>query len=155
MNKKILTLGLISFIITFAATAQDAEPGHMLTFETGVLVGYDMAASAAVGGTAFGLDFSVADNMSIGVQTVTLGSSYNLFKLTYLLNPSIGFIASLGQDTTTSSAAAGLGATYKLGKSTETTGFVSGYKIKADFIFPVTDIASGAMAISAVLNFGI
>ncbi len=36
-----------------------------------------------------------------------------------------------------------------------TTGFVRGYKVKADFIFPVNDIASGAIAISAALNFGI
>ncbi len=153
--KKTISVLLIAFVVAFAASAQAAEKSRVLNFEIGALVGYDLSASDAVGGTSFGFGLAVADNMSIGVQIASLSDSYSLFTMTYFLNPALGFVTSIGQDTTASTTAAGFGAFYTLGTSTPQTGLSSEYKIKADFLFPVSDISAGAIAISVALSFGI
>ncbi len=164
--KRFISIALLAAVAAFAAVAQSAPAAkaspesRLFNIEAGVMVGYDLGDAAVAGGTSFGFNLSVADNVSVGIQSATVPTSatapkFNTFKLTYYLTPSIGFSANIGKETTAAVAAAGFGTFFILGRSTPETGLSSAYKIKADYLFPTNDIASGTFAVSAAISLGL
>jgi len=160
--KRCLALSLLALLVSFAAIAQTAPAASaasslpevkLFSIETGVLVGYDLGTSDTAGGTSFGLNLVVADNVTVGFQTARIGAGYNTLKMSYYLTPAVGLNANIGTDGTNTAAA--LGAFFNIGRGNSANGLASAYRIKADYFFPTTDIAAGVFAVSLALALGL
>lgn len=154
--KRFISIALIAIAAAAVAAAQTAPAAgntdvKFFGVEAGAALGYDLGQEEVVGSTSFGLSLAVADNMTAGLQ---LAAGYSLFKLSYFLNPSLGFTAYLGQDATPD-VAAGMGVFYLIGKNQAGSGLASAYRIKADFFFPADDIGSGLLALTAAMSLGL
>jgi len=155
--KRFITTILVVALTAVAAIAQTAPATatdvKLFGFEAGVSVGFNLNGNTTAGGTCFGLNLVVADNVTVGFQTSTIGAGFNTLKLSYFLNQSLGFSTNLG--VSAGSPAAGLGVFFNLGKSTSANGLASSYKVKLDYLFQTANLATGVLAVTAAMNLGL
>lgn len=157
--KRLFSTFLLVALATAAAVAQTATASQVIEYkvfsvEAGVNAGYIVGANTMAAGTSFGLNFVVADNMSVGVQTTNIGTGFNMFKLSYYLNPSIGFSAHIGT-TAGPVTAAGMGAFINMARNNPSSGLANAYKIKIDYLFKTSDITTGTLAVAMAMSLGI
>ncbi len=165
--KRILTIALlaIGLVATVSAQAPAASPIEMkyFTIESSIVAGYSIASENATAGSSFLLNFAVADNFTLGVQTMKLegANSINSMKLGYYLNDMLGFSATFGAAKIGTAAPFtyvsyyGAGAFVNLKKNVREDGLSDAIKLRLEYIFPETGFGDGAILMSAGFCLGL
>lgn len=157
--KRILTIALlaIGLVATVSAQAPAASVLEMkyFTIESSIVAGYSIDAEDVTAGSSFLLNFAVADNFTLGVQTMKLegATNINAMKLGYYLNDMLGFSATFGHDGTNPNY--GVGTFVNLKKNIRDAALSDAIKLRLEYIFPDTGLGDGALLMTAGFCLGL
>lgn len=153
--KKTLAIVLIAMGLVAAVSAQESVTEmKYFSIESSVVMGYSIPDEKVVGGSSFLLDFAVADNFALGVQTMMFNTStVAAMKLGFYMNESLGFAATFGTSGTIGYF--GVGAFMNLLKNASDTGLSNAIKLRLEYLFPETGIGDGLIALTAGFGLGL
>lgn len=160
--KRILTIALLAIGLVATVSAQAPAAGasvlemQYFTIESSIVAGYSIPNEDVSAGSSFLLNFAVADNFTLGVQTMTLdgaAAAVSSMKLGYYLNDLLGFSASFGGDGTI--AFYGAGAFVTLKKNVRDAALSDAIKLRLEYIFPDTGLGDGSILMSAGFCLGL
>ena len=159
--KRILAIALLAIGLVATVSAQAPAAGASVlemkyfTIESSIVAGYSIPAEDVTAGSSFLLNFAVADNFTLGVQTMTLDgtAAVSSMKLGYYLNDLLGFSASFGGNGTV--AFYGAGAFVTLKKNVRDAALSDAIKLRLEYIFPDTGLGDGSILMSAGFCLGL
>jgi hypothetical protein len=173
MKRFLIVLAVLAAVVLPAAAQDFSSPTpQFVAFNIGVVVGPELLDDAGIaGGTNFGVDFAIIDNLTVGFDRIVTASnnavanvtrSYNGIRLSYNFTPQIGAALGFGSaDYTGGSGIPGDPETVTLGLYTNlfstrgASGIASGLKIRADYVVPVNELAQGALLFVVGYSFGL
>jgi hypothetical protein len=128
----------------------------VFAIDLGATFGYGLSGNSPTVGRTFGINFTVADSLAVGFVDTQVGATpvdYKLARLSYALNPSLGFNLYVGSDTNT---AGGAGVYYNILKSKSDTAFSTALKLRLEYLFDVSNgIAKGDLLLAVSPSIGI
>jgi hypothetical protein len=150
----------LACLLCLTGAAQAAKPSTgtpLISIENGYAAGFNMSSSDF--GTSFDLSlgFGVTDQLQLYFTNLagdggTVFPAYRLFGASYALLPKLGLMTSLGKTGTTN--VVGIGA-YSLLFEREIGGLSTFFKLKLDYIMPLSDFAGGLVRIDMLAGLGL
>jgi hypothetical protein len=150
-------------VMPLAAQNADAKV-QFLSFDVGVAMGVDLSGTKVAGGSNVGINFAVIDNLLIGINALTYGTSgvanastYAGLRLGYSFMPMLGAAIGFGANTTAAVAkpAVTLGVYSNLFQAKAASGFVYGLGLKIDYLAETDGFDKGKLLFGLGMNFGI
>jgi hypothetical protein len=158
--KRFAAAAALACILCMAGAAQAAKASSdvpLISIENGYAAGYNLTSNDF--GTSFDLSlgFGVTDKLQLYFTNLagdggTIFPAYRLFGVSYALLPKLGLITSLGKTGTTN--VVGLGV-YSMLFSREVGGLSTFFKLKLDYIMPMSDFSGGLVRIDMLAGIGI
>jgi hypothetical protein len=161
LPKLALALLLVSAVAVSGLSAQAAAgagsaDAKIFALDLGMVTGYSLNGNAPIVGRTFGLNLTITDNLAVGLVSTDIGAgptAYTLMRLSYFLNPALGFNLYVGSD---GSTAVGAGAFYNILKTKSDTGFSSALKLRLEYLFDVANgVAKGDIALALGSSIGL
>ncbi len=147
---------------TSSVAANSNTDSRFVSLELSMLAGLKVGPNSLTVGRVFGMAFAVSDNLAVGFYNITATTpvpattNYSLIRLSYFLNPTLGFSIAVGADA--AGTAAGAGMFVNVARSRSDTGLSTALKIRLDYLFDVSaagGLANGDVVLSIGSSFGI
>jgi opacity protein-like surface antigen len=162
--KSVFVLLAVLVAVALPVAAQDfSSPNpQYITFNLGVVLGPEFADDGGfAGGSNFGFDFAILDQLTVGferISTVSNGNisvtrDYNGLRLGYSFTPLIGAALGFGTNGTDDSITLGLFANLLGGRGSY--GITHNLKLRVDYVAAVDALDEGALLFIVGYSFGI
>jgi opacity protein-like surface antigen len=164
MKRFLIVLAVLLAVVLPAAAQDFSSPNpQFIAFNLGVALGPEFSNNGGfAGGSNFGFDFAVLDNLTVGFDSIatrsngnsTVTRAYNGLRLGYTFTPRIGAALGIGS-TGAASNTITLGLVVNLLNNRSSAGFAYGLKLRADYVAQTNALDTGALLFVVGYSFGL
>ena len=155
MKRTILVLLLLAGLIVVPAMAQNfsSPRPQFLSFNVGVMGGYNLAVEEAIGASNFGINFMIIDNLELGIDRINTHDtispvSHTLLRASFWFTDQFGAAVGVGSD-----ISFGIFANFLQVRAANGLAYSLGFR--ADYVAPTDAFGDGSIFVGLRATFGL